>query len=123
MANYDGKIRTNYFRVKDIDKLRSFAENHGYELHEKEDNYFVLGEYGVGGIEDLEEKELKEFQENLEDGQVVISMEIGNEKLRYLSAFATMISRDKIETIDLFSHAVEIFSEEITDETNQQINY
>lgn len=123
MANYNGKVRTNYFKVKDSQKLKKFADDQGYELWEREDGYFAFGEYDVSGIEDLEDEELKEFQDNLEDGQVVISMEIGNEKLRYLSAFATMISRDKIETIDLFSHAVEVFSEEITDEANKQINY
>lgn len=123
MANYNGKTRTNHFKVQDVQKLKDFADANGYELFKNDDNYFVLGGFNASVIEDLDTDELKEFQDNLEDSQVVISMEIGNETLRYLSAFSSIISKDKIETIDLFAFALDVFSKEITDEKNKEISY
>lgn len=44
---------------------------------------------------------LKELQKILPVGEAIIITEVGNEKMRYLSGFCTIITKDKISWLDL----------------------
>lgn len=102
MANYYATARTNYFRVNDVEGLRAILPS-GIKLHtrthlETETEFVcLLDEAGDGwpGYIWNEEGECEEEFDWVErvapfllDDEVAIFMEAGNEKLRYISAYA-----------------------------------
>ena len=100
MANYEGAERTNYVRIRE-EKLHDVAEYVGMfniEMHEEDGTYCFLpsawnddGCFSQGG-EDEDGNELELDWESvaraMEDGQVLIIMSAGHEKLRYISGWA-----------------------------------
>lgn len=130
MANYEASARTNYFKVEDIDGLKTSLERFQLILHpSSEDGYYcILSDYegGWGEVVYLEDDEDEHIAQELEGqvsgeeeiifnfeehvmpfvevGQVVVAQEVGYEKLRYLvGQSAAFIRRpdDTIETISI----------------------
>ena len=100
MANYQGAERTNYVRIRQ-EKLHDVAEYVGMfniEMHEKDGTYcFLPSAWNDDGCfsqwgEDEGGNELELDWESvaraMEDGQVLIIMSAGHEKLRYISGWA-----------------------------------
>lgn len=50
----------------------------------------------------------KKMQEILPEGEALIFREVGHEKLRYLTALATVVTRDSIDYIDMDRTAIEV---------------
>lgn len=124
MANYYAKSRTNYFRVTDEARYAELFQNlctcgdcvddftkvvDGVTIH-------AFGGYGsieyvIPATEDEDEENnfdlfLEELQKILPADDAFILMECGNEKLRYLTAFAIIATKDKVEYVDLSTNAV-----------------
>lgn len=112
MANYCCAIRTNYFKVKNEEKFTDFMKNvHGSEndikIWTRESNgtkYFAFGCYGViAGWYDADDESFFDWDDAYDifiDGlsqlvaedDAIIIFESGNEKLRYLTGDAMIIT-------------------------------
>jgi len=110
MANYYGNGRSNYVKVKDVEKFKELCDTYGvtfYDVGKPGDKNYQVGfgcEDNEGG--DLnsysydektgDETELPdpmiEFSKLLKDGEVLIMMHTGAEKLRYLVGYAMAIN-------------------------------
>lgn len=121
MANYNCVQRTNYFHVKDPEAFRNLmtkVEAEDLSLWEDKDEagnqIFAFGCYGsIAGIPFRnEEGELEtgdesyddfltELQKCIEENDAIILIESGYEKLNCVSGFATVITGDSIEYLDL----------------------
>ena len=103
MANYYGMARTNYFEVKDFEAFKeeldniSLIEAHSKPTEEGTTLVSLYSEDEAGWVWTSYDKDTEEdtyvdwsgiFTRHLVDGSVAIVMEIGNEKLRYLSGLA-----------------------------------
>jgi len=117
MSMQQGRMRTNYFRVTDAEKLKEIvAKAQGYEgekidLFEETEEGEAL--YGFGCIaplqgyydEEAEEYDYDGFLDDLKTvvapGDAIIIMEVGYEKLRYVYGSAYIITREKTESMDL----------------------
>lgn len=129
MANYYCQIRTNYFRVNDPDAFREFMSRvytteDDLELWEGikgDDLLFGFGAYsGILGYMDKNPRDVDDqddwddafdkfidgIQKYIADGDAVIIIESGYEKLRYLVGSATIITSDNYEYFDISEIAV-----------------
>lgn len=125
MANFYGTFRTNYFHVKDETKFRDLMTHvtgteDSVDFWEKKDGdgstMFAFGAYGtIPGIESLDEDGdtdvdyegfLDALRDCVADGDAIIMTEVGNEKLRYVSGIATVITSSDIEVLNLMDVAV-----------------
>lgn len=133
MANYCEQFRTNYFKVKDVQKFKEAVEEvvDSSEIEVWEDKS-EEGEVlvGVGGyascpyyVEDEETGEMvdidfmKIIASHLVEGWVAILMFNGNEKLRYLTGGASAInSKGETRSINIASihHLAKELGENIT---------
>ena len=132
MANYCATTRTNYFRVTDEDMFCEIIDNMttgegGVEpFAEKTDGEKLYGfgcygsisglnRYDADGEADDEEPDydrmIDELQAVVHPDDAIIIMEAVSEKLRYLTGFCTVITRDKVQTIDMNKQAVELARE------------
>lgn len=112
MADWYGHARTNYFRVKDQEVFTQWAESIGNleVIDDAEGRVGLLSnnEYGgwphfkhEGGTD--EEQEIDLFQEvaaHLQEGSVAVFMEVGAEKLRYLTGSAVAVN-SKGQTVEV----------------------
>jgi hypothetical protein len=107
MANYYGKARSNYFAVKDEQSFREDIAKCNVHLLERttEDGQILFGMMdndddgypmdtwmAWSADDDTDEPEMtwgEFFQKHLADGWVVILMEIGSEKHRFLTGTAS----------------------------------
>lgn len=108
MANYYGTARTNFFRLKDeaaVAKLEEWCALTGNELHTHPTEtlcFMVSGQQDSGGFNffavDEDDCDLELWWTDichlLADGEVIVAMEAGAEKLRYVSGAATAIRKD-----------------------------
>ena len=109
MANYYASARTNYFKVKDLDKFKEEMNKHEVEVVSQEDKVAVLSCNGEGAgfpSYDHETDEDLDFARivstHLEEEEVAIFMEVGAEKLRYLVGIAEAInSKGEVRIISL----------------------
>lgn len=116
MANWHGHARSNYFRVKDVDSLRAELEDIQIQIFEgsgeNEGKITLLGADGDSGgwpnwifSEDGEEEEFDlvgVVHPHLARGEVAVFIEIGAEKLRYLTGVAVAVNeRGETEIVDL----------------------
>lgn len=110
MANWYGSARSNYFKVKDVDKFETWAGElgltvisrpsaddgllYGLLVEEGEnDGAWPAVKYTEDPDLDMEEVDvLKELSAHLAEGEVAILMECGAEKLRYLTGWAQAIN-------------------------------
>lgn len=131
MANYECVIRTNYFHVKDQNRFHALMEvvtAGNLEFWEKKDgngsSVFAFGSYGSvygiphlmdGGEYGADEESYDEFLYQLKnlvaDGEAVIIMEAGHEKLRYVSGNATIVTSETVEYIDVERAALQLARE------------
>lgn len=125
MANYYSCSRTNYFRVTDEEKYKSLFENlvggedevHDFSKEENGVRYHAFGAYGsidyvvsLNGGEDYDydfDLFLEELQKILPDDEAFIYMESGYEKLRYITGLSVIVTKDKIESLDIRNAALE----------------
>lgn len=145
MANYCCAVRTNYFRVKDADKFRKFmgramACEDSISVWEKDSGnggkLYGFGCYspilGVGPPDDSDkitdsergnlmddEYDYEAFVEGLSeivaDDDAIIIFESGNEKLRYVTGFAQIITSRETRGEDIATVAVNAASEMLGD--------
>lgn len=117
MANYECTTRTNYFRVKDETAFRDlmsriYGSEDTIELWEADDNgspLFAFGCYGgISGLkaEDDDENDdfdsvIDELQKCVANDDAIIIFEVGNEKLRYLTGLATIITSTEVKIMEL----------------------
>lgn len=122
MANYESCIRTNYFHVNDPEGFkkymrRVYGTEDSVELWEEQDaegkpvfGFGTMG--GIGGVnpedENAEEVEdsdydavINDLQTFVADGDAIIILECGHEKLRYIVGSALVITKDQCESLDI----------------------
>lgn len=101
MANWYGTARSNYFHVKDNAAFLIWADACNLDsFQDKEGRYAIaalsdqgwpssyIDEHG----EDFDLDLPMELATHLADGEVAILMEVGNEKLRYLTGYAVAVN-------------------------------
>lgn len=129
MATTQTKSRTNYFHVTDIDGFKKLMSRVGtseseIEINESTDEHgkptVSFNAYGsIEGIslnENIDDEDktyefdpfVDELQKFLPDDDVCILFEISNEKLRYVTGYATIISKTDCKTISLTQTAKEL---------------
>lgn len=114
MANYYGHGRSNYIKVSDPEKFKELCEERGLTVIEQEGGGIgCISENEDGDINNFgyddetgDEVERPDFMEEvakiLLDDEVFIWMSIGNEKMRYLSGYATAINnKGKTKSVNL----------------------
>ena len=121
MAHYNATTRTNYFSVKDEVRFREImrlveAEEDVEVFEQVEEGVQKFGFgccgiiYGIfkenTGIFDMDELFLA-LQEVLCEGDAVIIMETGYEKLRYIVGSCIVITYTDIQVIDMQNQALE----------------
>jgi hypothetical protein len=77
----------------------------------EQEGMVAIGAYGsITTYYDNETDDMKEIfsilQEHMEDDQVIIMQESGYEKLRYVTGFAWVITKDTIDFIDVLDVAI-----------------
>ena len=105
MANWYGSCRSNYFHVKDVDAFKNWLSQYDAQFIEKDG---MVGFYSTdpdsGGLptryvddDDLTDCDsdtisvLDEIQDHLAENEVCIILEVGAEKLRWLSGMGWAI--------------------------------
>ena len=127
MSQWYGNTRTNYFRVNNEEKYKELfkhlVSDSGDNIADfsKNQNDEVLHAFGTYGSIDFLEKIPQENNEDLEynfdcfiselqkilpDNEAFIMIESGNEKLRTVTGYALVVTRDKIQNIELRDWAV-----------------
>lgn len=133
MADWFGSARTNYFQVKDADVFRAWAANNSLFAFEQDGRFGAYSETFDGGwpstIEDDDAEEgfrefdiVAELLPHVEEGEIVVCLQVGAEKLRYLtgSALAFRVAKDGVEQIylslnDIYARAKERWGVEPTE--------
>lgn len=130
MADYNGTVRTNYFRIKDENAFRELMERvyPGIHVFEKLDpcghKLFGFGSYeAIAGVKlaaidedpDAQESAYDEFirclQECIADDDAIIMIEAGHEKLNYVAGKAEIITATDYRYADITHVAVDIATE------------
>ena len=107
MANYYGEARTNYFHVKDEEAfLKAMEDVPGIDIQSDANGFVILGNDDDGyntwykWTVDDEELDIPQMvAEHLADGEVAVFMEVGHEKLRYLTGGAVAVNSEGEEVI------------------------
>ena len=99
MANYEATTRSNYFRVKDSTAIKTWCEKRGLDFWTKVDK--TTGPYAISGNdghwpssdpETGDEVDITiELTDHLDPRDIAIFFEVGYEKLRYLTGYATAV--------------------------------
>ena len=131
MADFIGCTRTNYFRVKDEKSFleimdRAVSDSDSIEVWEEADEndgkVFAFGLFGsiIGlrpqdankGDAPLERGEFfAKLQTVVEDGDAIIFTEAGHENLRYIGAWATVITSSDIKYVSLEAASLKLAKE------------
>ena len=142
MANYICTTRSNYFRVNDeagfvefMDYIRGLEDNvdlwvKNIQTASGPVRYYGFGCYGgiIGFLQNDEDYTDEEFdrafdkfieglQKYVADDDAVLIMESGAEKLRYVTGYVTIVTKDRCATIDMVQQAQHLASEFLEDET------
>lgn len=132
MANYEGRSRTNYFKVKDAEAFKTWAEGLGLRvIHKpKEDLYSLLCNddntdfpYEIE-VEDSDHTEEYNFEgylaKHLAEGSVCVILHVGYEKMRYFSGSAYAFDHTgksvSINLDDIYQKARETFGVAVVEE-------
>lgn len=104
MANWYRQSRTNYVRVKDLEGLKESVAPFGLEVSTKDDDESRVcllpddsrDDCGWRSLsdDDVEFDPTVHVMPFLEDGEILVIQEIGHEKLRRLTGWATAWSKD-----------------------------
>lgn len=131
MANYYATSRTNYFRVTDEEKYNELFKNLvGLESEicdftfTKEENGITLHGFGSYGpisyrvpnsnTDEYDDEDydfdqfLAELQAILPENEAFIYMEAGNEKLRYITGFSVVVTKNDIESVEICDEALKV---------------
>ena len=128
MANYISFTRSNYFRVTDPEAFkkiinRVITDEDSLELWERTENgmtYYAFGAYSsICGLrheaEDADNDDEFEVEavydalaKVIAPDDAIIITEIGYEKLRYLTAYAVVITREKTELVELRETSIDV---------------
>lgn len=110
MANFEEKVTSNFFKVKDSKLFINEIEEKQIECffeqkHDDNERFTVVSYDGLittdENDEDFEYDDfIKLIQNHICDDEIVVVKSIGNEKLRYLTADVSIVSKEKIEYID-----------------------
>jgi hypothetical protein len=103
MANWYGSSRSNYFRVKDCDAFLQWVERRGLALFENSEDAALFAIHSGDSTDagswpsydpetDTEIDLVAELAQHLPKGEVAVLMEIGAEKLRYLTGIAIAVN-------------------------------
>jgi len=112
MANYYATARSNYFAVKDEKAFREWAEHIGLNILEPDNRDKVadgIPRFGItpgdgddsgwpamrhnAETDDYDDIDVPgQLSEHLADDEVAVLMEVGNEKLRYVSGSAVAVN-------------------------------
>ena len=112
MAEYMAATRTNYFHVKDVEVFKKLVSqiSDSMELFtcKMTDGDVMYGFGGYGFIKGFGEdgEDVDEVYNAFKDhvvmpDEAIVIEEIGAEKLRYLTAYAVVITTEKVEFADL----------------------
>ena len=110
MANFEEKVTSNFFKVKDSKLFINEIEEKQIECffeqkHDDNERFAVVSYDGLittdENDEDFEYDDfIKLIQNHICDDEIVVVKSIGNEKLRYLTADVSIVSKEKVEYID-----------------------
>ena len=110
MANFEEKVTSNFFKVKDsklfINEIEEKEIECFFERKYNDNERFAIASYdGLMTVdkygEDFEYDDFIELiQNHIYDDEIVVIKSIGNEALRYLTADATIVSKEKVEYIE-----------------------
>lgn len=105
MANFEEKVTSNFFKVKDPKLFINEIEEKGiecfFERKYNDNERFAIVSYDGLITEDFEYDDfIKLIQNHIYDDEIVVIKSIGNEALRYLTADATIVSKEKVEYIE-----------------------
>jgi hypothetical protein len=102
MANWYGTARSNYFRVKDSDAFLKWADSRGLGVFTNEEIGDMFAIHGGASDDgswpsydmeaDTEIDLVAELAQHLRKGQIAVLMEVGAEKLRYLTGVAIAVN-------------------------------
>ena len=124
MANWYGSSRSNYFRVKDCDAFLQWVEKRGLGLFKNSGDAALFaihsGDSTDGGSwpsydleADTEIDLATELAQHLPKGEVAVLMEIGAEKLRYLTGIAIAVNHKGLAAVvsldDVYRKAARTF--------------
>lgn len=150
MSNYYSMSRTNYFHVTDEDKYNEIFSRLGIgscdsaelldftELDENGKKYHAFAGYGDVVYTDgkntdepldpdnkdvLFEDFVKDIQQIMLDDEAIIITTIGYEKLKYLTGFAQIITKNRYEIINLENMAILIAGQYLGHDIRQKVNY
>lgn len=133
MSNWVGSARTNYVKVADMAGLVKALEDVELEIVTTTDGLTCFLSDSDGGTfpgyfwtEDTngeDEEQEFDFQKHvipyLAGGEVLITIEVGAEKLRYLTGFASAYTKDKdpinISLADIYEKASKAYNKPITE--------
>lgn len=120
MANYYATSRTNYFRVTDEEKYQEIFSKLSSEAgiedfsETKDDGSIIhgFGSYSNIAFENEDDDgnfsdTLSELQKILPEDEAFIYLESGYEKLRYVTGFYIIVTKDRISSGDIHTHAIE----------------
>ena len=107
MANYYAAWRTNYFKVKDLKAFEAVIKGIPFiEIVSDNDGYIAIMEDYRGDSAGIPNNYFDDddndvtvewsiiFKEHLEDNSIVVFMEAGSEKLRYILGYAMAINSE-----------------------------
>ena len=110
MANFEEKVTSNFFKVKDsklfINEIEEKEIECFFERKYNDNERFAIASYdGLMTVdkygEDFEYDDfIKLIQNHIYDDEIVVIKSIGNEKLRYLTADVAIVSKEKVEYIE-----------------------
>lgn len=131
MANSITSVRSNHFQVTDPERLKCLTDAGNLELWE-EDGFYVFGAESSEscsvdtihiGADELDLTE--ELQAILKDGETCIIIENSHEKIRYVTSFAIIITKDDIEVKSIAEIALKAAKEKNPDlsKQNESIAY
>lgn len=146
MANYYGTTRSNYFRVKNPHEFKEYIESKvccdedGLDVFENIDKDGVLrfgfGVYGsiLGERIDTDDDDgfvdydydafCNALSKFVADDDAIIIEEVGNEKLRYVTGYATVITKDGVDSVDLGDVACKLAAKMLKNEQwKTQLSY
>lgn len=118
MANYYGTARTSYVKIKNIEAFKEAMSPYPVEIIEQDGKYGLLDTHPDGGgwcwtrwedgdYEDDDPVDL--IAPHMEDDQVMIMVETGHEKYRYVTAYAVVFNaKGDCKTIHLSDAAHEL---------------
>lgn len=99
MANWIGSARTNYFRVKDVEAFKTWAAAASLVVFEEDGRFGVYSEDEYGGWPEIVFDDdatdahrdfdiVYELAQHVVEGEIVVCLEAGAEKLRYITGKA-----------------------------------